>query len=243
MTNSIRALLASGFVALIAAPAAAVTIDFSEFVHGQEVTESQGVYIYTRNIGGGPDLGVAFDTNATGTSDRDLEFGSGWTGGNLAPDTDLGNIMIIQENWGGCQEESGVIVCNDPDDEGSRPAGMIAFDYYSLGSFTHFEMDLIDVENPAVGYEPGSIDFYLGVVHVEHVMFSDFTSPEVGYGDNTANHLNVLDGIEFDLVVISLGGSGGIDNLVATNAIPEPSAALLFFAGMAVVQTRLRRSN
>jgi hypothetical protein len=52
----------------------------------------------------------------------------------------------------------------------------------------------------------------------------------------------VIDGITFDRAVIHLGGSGGIDNITA-NMIPEPSAAMLFVAGFALVHRRIRRSN
>lgn len=223
---------------LITAPASALTIDFEEFGHGEIVTSSQGVVISTTNIGGGPDIGVAFDTNRTGTADRDLQRNAGWQSGNLAPDTDLGNILIIQEHRYSCNAGT----CSDPDDEGSRPAGSIEFDYSAIGTFDHFEMDLIDIEE-SISAEPGAIDFYLGAVHVEQVMFSDFGTPGVIYGDNSANHLYILDGITFDRVKVSLGGSGGIDNLIATNAIPEPTAAILFIAGLAAVHPRIRRRS
>ena len=74
-------------------------------------------------------------------------------------------------------------------------------------------------------------------------MFSDFGAPEVVYGNNSANHLLVIDGMTFDTVVVSLGGSGGIDNLTATNPVPEPTAPILFLAGLAAVSTRIRRSQ
>jgi len=248
MTNSIRALLTSAFVVLLAAPAAAVTINFSEFDHGEEITESQNVLIATENYGGGPDLGVAFDTGRSGTEDYDLQKNSAWSGGNLPTSTDFGNILIIQEDISNCDpNDEGVRVCDSPDDEGSRPAGRFEFDYSAIGSFTRFEMDLIDVEdvNPnALNTEPGHVEFWLNGFHLvgEDVAFTELLPPGE-YGDHTANHFDVKDGTEFDQVFVYLGGSGGIDNIVAENMIPEPSAALLFFAGMTLVNTRLRRSK
>lgn len=227
---------------LLASPAAALTLDFEEFGHGDVVTHSQGVAISVDNLGGGPDLGVAFDTNASGTADPDLQRLSpgipggafGWARGNLAPSTNLGNVLIIQENWRGCSATH----CSAPDDEGSRPAGTIELDFSALGSFTSFSMDLVDVEG--VGAEPGGVVFHLGLVQVASVSFMDFLSdPTVVYGDNSANHVDVLSGIAYDRVTIRMGGSGGIDNLTA--AVPEPSAALLFAVGSLAVGTGIRR--
>lgn len=90
---------------LLASPALALTLDFEEFDHGDIVTGSQGVVITTTNIGGGPDIGVAFDTTETSTSDTDLQFNSpgisggesGWTQRNLAPTTFLGKVLIRRE--------------------------------------------------------------------------------------------------------------------------------------------------
>lgn len=228
----------------IASPAFAVTLGFEEFEHGDIVTSSQGVSITTTNIGGGPDLGVAFDTEETGTADPDLQFSSpgisggesGWTMGNLAPTTFLGNVLIIQEHAGSCSAES----CGNPDDEGTRPAGSIELDYSALGSFTEFSMDIVDVESRTA--EPGSVVFHLGAVEVASVSFMDFlVDPTVVYGDNSANRVDVLSGVEFDRVIVNLGGSGAIDNVKA--AVPEPSAALLFAVGGLVVATRTRRAT
>lgn len=57
------------------------------------------------------------------------------------------------------------------------------------------------------------------------------------FGDNSANHLDIVSGISFD----RLGGSGGIDNVTAS-AVPEPSAALLFLVGAVAVRTGIRKS-
>ena len=56
-----------------------------------------------------------------------------------------------------------------------------------------------------------------------------------------ANPIHIVNGTEFDRVVVRLGGSGGIDNVTA-NAVPEPSAALLFLFGAVAVRTGIRKS-
>lgn len=227
---------------LLASPALALTLDFEEFGHGEIVGGSQGVVITTTNTGGGPDLGVAFDTDATGTADEDLQFSSpsiaggsdGWTVGNLSPETRLGNVLIIQEHGKTCDAS----LCTDPDDEGSRPAGSIELDFSALGSFSEFSMDLVDIESSTA--EPGSVVFHLGAVQVASIGFMDFLSdPTVVYGDNSANRVSVLSGVRYDRVTVNLGGSGAIDNVTA--AVPEPSAALLFALGALAVGRGTRR--
>lgn len=238
-------LLPAALIFLLAAsPAVALTIDFEEFGHGDIVESSKGVTITTKNIGGGPDLGVAFDTMELGTADRDLQYfspgisggESGWTQGNLAPNSFMGNVLIIQEHRYSCRSTS----CWNPDDEGSRPAGSFEFDFSGLGIYSEFSMDLVDVESSTA--EPGSVVFYLGAIQVASVGFMDFLNdPTVVYGNNSANHVDVLSGGEFDRVVINMGGSGAVDNITVSNAVPEPSAALLFAVGVAAVRARLRR--
>ena len=239
-TFSLSLLIGAG-MALIALPAASLELDFAEFGHGDVITSSQGVTITTTNIGGGPDLGVAFDSNLSGTRDRDLERGSGFSGGNAAG-SDFGNLLIIQENNTGCATGT----CSAPDDEGSRPAGSIALDFSSLGSFDEFSFVLVDVES--VTAEDGRIDFLSGGTEVASRGFTSFPGggSGVSYGDNSANLIDVLSGISFDEVLITLGGSGGIGEIVVGNGgsapVPEPSAALLFGLGAAVAGTRIRRA-
>lgn len=245
MIRATPALLTLILLLIAGSPSYALTIDFEDLDHGQIIYSSQGVDIRTTNIGGGPDLGVAFDSNMTGTADQDLQFYSpgikggenGWKSGNLAPGTNLGKIMIIQENLDGCSDT----LCSRPDDESSRAAGSIEFDYAGVGSFTSFEMDLIDIQG---GYktEPGSVDFYLGEVHVKEVMFSSFANPQFGYGNNSANRVRFFKGIEFDRVVVRLNGPGAIDNVTTTSAVPEPSAAVLFLIGALAVRAGVRKT-
>ena len=76
---------------------------------------------------------------------------------------------------------------------------------------------------------------------MQEVRFADFVKPDVIFGDNSANHLDIVSGIKFDRVVARLGGSGGIDNVTAS-AVPEPSAAFLFLVGAVSVHTGIRKN-
>jgi hypothetical protein len=246
---SIRSLFLVATLSLIAAPSAfALTLDFEDvgFGHGTVITSSKGVSIATTNVGGGPNLGVTFDTNLLGTQDSDLQRISpglsggeaGWRSGNLAPSTDLGNILIIQERTEGCDTGT----CRDPDDEGSRPAGHFDFDFSSLGTFDRFSFDLVDVDDATA--EMGSVEFFLGAVSQGLVGFESFLSDaSVVYGDNSANHIDESffgNSTPFDRVRISMGGSGGIDNLVV-NPVPEPNSALLYAVGFGVAAVARRK--
>jgi hypothetical protein len=148
----------------------------------------------------------------------------------------MGNLLIIQEHRSSCSGTN----CSNPDDEGSRPAGRFELNFSDLGTFSDFSMDLIDIESTTA--EPGKVEFFLGGVFVDDVSFMDFLSqPGVAYGDNSANQVDVIDGIIYNRVVIHMGGSGGVDNILATKAVPEPGAAMLFALGAALVGARVRR--
>ena len=100
-----------------------------------------------------------------------------------------------------------------------------------------FGFDLIDVEDTT--NENGSIVFHDGLSTFT-ITWDDYESGgafEVAglvFGDNFINRIpEITPGdvglTKFDKVVINMGGSGGIDNLV----IPEPATALLLALGCA----------
>ncbi len=237
-------MLAALGIAFGAFPADALTLDFKEFTHGQEIASSQGVAIRTTNFTG-PELGLAFDTNFDGTtSDDDLVRGGGtWSGGNLAPSTDLGIILIIQEHSSSCSGSAPNRVCTNPDDEGSRPAGIIELDFSGVdgGTFYETSFDLIDVEDEMT--EVGFVEFCLGTTcYADVIEFGDGILPGVTWGNNTANHVaNVGIGEPFDILKFHIGGSGGIDNIVTF--VPEPGTLSLFGLGLAVLILARPRSR
>ena len=231
-------ILTAGLLTLVTTEAAALQIDFSEFGHGQVVESSQGVDITFENFTG-PDLGVAFLTTESGTADPDLEMGSGWDGGNLDPSTMLDQILIIQEHIDSCANG----FCLDPDDEGSRPAGSITFDFRPVGSFDQFAFDLVDVENTTM--EDGGLVFLLGGpggLEVASVGFAEFVG--VSFGDNHINRVDLGVVGLFDTVRIDVGGSAGFDNV--TVDVPEPSTGSLLLgallAAIGLGRRRVRRA-
>jgi hypothetical protein len=238
-----RGALLIGLAATLAPlPAAAIMLDFESFNHGEEIAFSEGVTISTTNFTG-PELGLAFDTNFGGTtSDNDLVRGGGtWSGGNLAPSTDLGIILIIQEHTDSCSGSAPNRTCTNPDDEGYRPAGIIEFNFSGVdgGIFYKTSFDLIDVEDEMA--ELGYVEFCLGVTcYADVIEFGDGILPGVTWGNNTANRVtNVGIGEAFDVLKFHIGGSGGLNNVAAV--VPEPGATLLFTLGFGIVGGAVRR--
>ena len=74
-------------------------------------------------------------------------------------------------------------------------------------------------------------------------MFSAFLGlgQDVAFGDHTANRVDLGTLAQFDAFTITMGGSGGVDNLVM-NVVPEPGTAALVLLGLGAFATRgLRR--
>jgi hypothetical protein len=238
--------LAAGVLLLPSAANAITTLTFSGFANGEIVDVDfvpQGIStIATTNLGAGPNFGITADSGMMFNMDPDLEGPpiKNWSAGNLPSNTALGNILIIQTNSTGCAAGqapgSALDICDDPNDEGARPAGN--FDITFTLPVDVFGFDLVDVEN--LIDEPGSIDFYEGLTSASlswaQLQTRDGT---IVWGDNSANRINSLTPAEvtlltgtamttFDRIVINMGGSGAIDNLV----IPEPGTAGLLVLGM-----------
>jgi hypothetical protein len=238
--NPIRAhfvsLLCCTLLAALCAPAAgALTLSFDDvgLVHGSLVSDAYaGVVITADNFARPFDYAVAFDSRLSSTRDPDLEAGSGgatrWSGGNLEGQ-ELGLMLILQENSTGCQADG---ICNLPDDEGRRPAGTFSFTF-SDASVLDFGFDLVDVEN--TNMENGAVTFFSGTN--SHSIDFAVLLAGLELGDNTANRIapilaSEIAGLQsFDRVVIELGGSGAVDNIVYT-PVPEPSTAVLLAIGL-----------
>ncbi len=233
-------------VSAFCAPALASPIlTFDPAVHGEIITNqfaaSHGVTISANNLNRAFDLAAVFDSLEVGTADPDLE-GPPWAGGNLAPNTILGNMLIIQENNIGIGDG----IADVPDDEGNRPAGDLIFDFATPQ--LQFGFDLIDVEGTME--ENGMVSFFLGGGLVgSPIAFSDivngassFFDASVTFGNNTANTLGPwtagdIGAVNFDRVVIRLGGSGAVDNI----AVPAPGVGVFFVTAAGLAGARRRR--
>ncbi|MBL4810733.1 MAG: PEP-CTERM sorting domain-containing protein [Phycisphaerales bacterium] len=213
------------------AVAHAEIIDFSGLANGEIVNHQfapLGVHISAINPNRSFDLAGIFDTNASGTRDNDLE--GPWSMGNMPINTDMGNILIIQEN------DQGI-----PDDEGSRPAGALFFNFDNLMST--FGFDILDLDSTAA--EISSIEFFRNGTYISGMGFDQF---EAGgaydvnaiFGNNSINRIDpftIAGG--FDEVMISVGGSMGFDNIQFTQ-VPAPGALALLGLGAAVGIRRRR---
>ena len=257
-----KAIAAVGAVCcMVASGAPGLTIDFEGLEHGRIVNTqyvtSHGVNIAVVNTGGGPDLGVAFNTNATGTYDPDLE--DPWSGGNLPINANLGNILIIQENSVGISDG----IADKPDDEGSRPAGSITLSFN--GAIDYFGFDLVDVEGPSeYGNDRGYYaTFFENGTVVNQIGFGDlinpgsaFYDPTISFGNNKINRISPIvsgtNGIGvFDEVVLNFGGSAGIDNIIfdytvptdPNSPVPEPATLSLLGMGLAGLVMRNRKRH
>jgi len=174
MNRSLCLLVATAAVvsvfSLSASAASVQVIDFEAYQHGEVLADSPttpspifsapgvSVTLTVDNNGNNDrptDLAVVFDTTLTSSADPDLHGppNTSWTGGNLAPDVQLGKVLIIQEHRSADDFDDinndgalnvGDIVTDAPDDEGRRPAGL--FSFYFSQPVESFGFDVVDVE-------------------------------------------------------------------------------------------------
>ncbi len=236
-------------------PVQASTLSFEGLALGEHVSDqfllSDGVTISVVSNGSGPDLGIIFDSFATGTPDTDLE-GPPWSVGNLAPSTQLGNLLVIAENDFDGSMDGFVDL---PDDE--RRGGSIFFEFQQ--PVFSFGFDLIDIEADEFDATAGFVAFFNHDVELFRIGFGDLPTidPSIVFGNNSANRIfpialpgsnsggrivagNLQDYV--NIIEIDLAGSGAVDN-IQINAVPEPGTWGLLGAamlGLAALRRRLR---
>ncbi len=237
-----------------------ITVDFDSLDRGQIIDDEYdtpqylGLKISVINLGGGPNLGVAFDSeNYTGGDD---DLASPWDGGNIASNEVLGKMLIIQEHGGDSNGDGmldgryGTPNGYGPDDEAG--GGEIIFEFDT--AINEFGFDTIDTEE--TGYY---LKFYNNGVNVTggdgKITWTELEirDPSIDYGNNFANRIAPINTSEFgvsspfDKVIVSFAGSGAIDNIIYQSnsaPVPEPSEyALMAIAVIAVMMRRRSRKN
>lgn len=263
----ITAVAATTFTGL--ASAGYGTLDLDRYAHGQVLSGQDlgDVVVDAKNFHSKQNILAIFDTGQRRTRDRDLEgpngSNGGWAIGNLAAsNTDIGNILIIQEvdkNFAGYTDASKTILTR-PDDEGRRSGGSQPGAGKILFSFDHgisaFGFTLVDVEqtgefNKKTGF---FATFESASGQKKKVSFadfidpsSDFYDPSIKFGDNSANRIADISATDLglssiDKVTVNLGGSGGVGSVRYT-AVPTPGAAGAGLVLMGLLGMRRRRRD
>jgi hypothetical protein len=218
----VKAALFAGSL-LAASLSSAAVLDFEGYAHGQ-IIDSQYqplVTISANNLSSGPDLAVAFDSTRSNTADPDLQdpfYNNAADKANRVNQFRPGNILIIQENSNGCADR----ICNSPDDEGSRPAGSITFDFGS-NVINLTSIDFFDIEGAETA--PNAIKLFNKEGSEIHL--NQFYVPDTG-GNNLWKQV-VFNAAGISKVEVNFGGSGALDNFVySISEVPVPAAAFLF---------------
>ena len=211
--------------------AMALTLTFDEpFVgHGTIIDDQysdQGVTIRAVNVGGGPDLAVAYDTTpraANSVSNRDPDLTGDWG---------YGNALVVQEN-----ARCSSLTCYLADDEGSRPSGSIFLEFDTV--INGFSFDFIDFEQPEI---TGAAVRYLdeNANEVGSISFADLSGAI--FGDNSFNSSEYiqLNGLGVRTLEFDLGGSGALDN-ISVSTVPLPASFSIFALGLAGLHVFRRR--
>ena len=224
---------------------AAFTIDFeSGYAHGQRI-EGQtlgGLATVHTDFRSVDHLGATiFNTNLSGTADPDLEVG-------------LGNALILQSS--SSPSRTGGIFTTPNDDAGG---GIVWFNFLSPVSLE--SIDLVDIDSGV------TVDVYLlnaDKTYRHYYVPSHWTNEinttgrngydtldlttlanQQGEGGATAyvttdsNH--AFDPSQVSYLAIKLAGSGAIDNITGTTAVPAPGALLLGALGTSLAGWMRRR--
>lgn len=228
-----KRLLPALLVLFAAHSASAELLDFESFAAGTIMDNdygSLGVTIAVVNVGGGPDLGVVFDTNNPTGGDSDLAGPFAPGPNNTLGDISPGHVLIIQEN-----DNCDALSCSTPDDEGSRAAGSIHIEFGGLVNLNSIDFFDIEIEESGPGDDNRIILFDANGL----AMNLDFFTPDTGGNNRWDQVLFSVSGVS--ALQINMGGSGAIDNISYT-VVPVPAALLLFSGALAALGFTRRTS-
>lgn len=206
---------------------------------------------------------VVYDTGWPTGQDPDLEapFEPGVNSSGLS-NSSPGNILVFQEyqtNGDGFNCNVAVTFCTPADDEGiNEPVGTATILFNEavvLDSIDFYDID--DNEDGGDTVNDGNNDTILGNTYI--TLYSNAAATDIIrtinvplIGDNRWDHIKLRPDNEIDpalvyAMTITMGGSGGFDNLAGSlpgsEEIPEPMSLVLLSGGMfASLAVRRRRS-
>ena len=189
--------------------------------------------------GGSPlaDIAIIFDSTMFSGNDADLtgpgcgdaECDGNWDGGNLAPNTQLNNMLILPETATQQEVDNGNVA--DPNDEGTQPAGTITIEWDAC--VESFGFVIVDQE-PGIEVTDGFVQFFDGATDLGTVQFESFENiglqgglffdATVDYNNNHANRLQAItiaDLMTLDNTVVSAGWDTAVINLAGSGAFDD----------------------
>jgi len=212
-----------GLASFSLATASPIVLDFDTDAAGNPIVAGQvidteyagfGVTIGVTNLGGGPDLAVAFDSaNPTG-GDPDLETPN--PAGHITNTVPYENVLIAQENGADANADGFLDAPFVPDDEAGGAQFVFSLDFDAFGA----DITLLDIESSG-----GTVKFFHNGSLVQSISI-----PSVG--DSSVQTVSLSGNPFFDTFVVNLPDSGAIGEVVLE--APEPSTWLLMTTLLAV---------
>jgi len=210
-------------MSLMAIPADAEVIDFESYAAGAILSEVHsntgvgpiGLYGFNPDFVG-TNTAMIFDSSMPTGGDPDLgtpneDFGgpgigvAGEAGSAYENNTAIGKVLIISEDLDPA----------DPDDAAGENV-YFSFDFSALTNVTVYSMNVLDIESVEA---PATVTFYDAA---NNVIGSPFNLPDPG-DNGFYNQVFGEDGVAgVDSMVVSMHGSGAIDNIVFQSIIPPP---------------------